>query len=291
MRAHVRLPHICRILVVVALVGLVGALASCRHSAGLCAGPDGILSIEERLSHAGHVRWFTNDRFLDGRRIYVYLPSVYDPRVRRYPVLYMMDGQILFECCTSDSGAWGVERVCEELIRAGTIEPVIIVGIGSGAQRYREYTPALGYATSEQYGGGDEFLRAIRDVLKPDIDRRYATLADSLHTYIAGASLGGLISVYAAYAYRGTFSRAGSLSGSFWWGGFLQYAATRGDAQRGSPTSIWTAAPGTTIFGSRRPCIASRSTKVSRRASISTTSNRSVTITETASFGSGYPSC
>ena len=164
----------------------------------------------------GHVESFTYSPFLGGRKIWVYLPPGYASSTRHYPVLYMHDGQNLFDVRTSFAGEWQVDEACEQLIAAGDISPVIVIGIeNGGASRINEYTPwpASGYGG----GGGNAYLTAIRDLLKPEVDRRYRTLVGESHTYMAGSSLGGLISAYAGYHYAETFRRVACVSPSLWW--------------------------------------------------------------------------
>ena len=175
----------------------------------------------------GHVESFTYAPFLGGRRCWVYLPPGYASATQRYPVLYMHDGQNLFDVRTSFSGEWRVDEACESLIASGEIPPIIVVGIENGPGRIAEYTPwpAPGYGG----GGGDVYLIAIRDLLKPEVDRRYRTLTGHPFTWMAGSSLGGLISAYAGWAYDGTFSRVAAVSPSYWWDSdhFAGWAAAR----------------------------------------------------------------
>lgn len=163
--------------------------------------------------------------FRDGRQCWVYLPPGYGPSGRRYPVLYVNDGDVAFD--GSEPYGLHINRICEDLIRRGEIEPIIMVAIenGPGDQRVIDYSPWPGpfYAPN---GGGDFYLLAIRDTLKPEIDRRYRTLTDPRNTAISGWSLGGLISLYAGYTYAGTFGKVGAFSPSYWWNGFYQYVDT-----------------------------------------------------------------
>ena len=167
--------------------------------------------------------------FLGGRRVRVYLPPGYaaNPSAR-YPVLYMHDGQNLFDASTSYSGEWGVDEACESLIRAGEIPPLIVVGVDNGgAARLDEYTP---WADAEHGGGkGAAYLAALAEVLKPEIDRRYRTRPDAKNTFMAGSSLGGLLSAYAGYAQPGIWGGVIAMSPSYWWsaGKFAAWAAAR----------------------------------------------------------------
>ena len=143
----------------------------------------------------GHVESFTFPAFLSGRRVWVYLPPGYDMSSARYPVLYMHDGQNLFDVRTSFAGEWQVDEACESRIAGGALRPLIVVGIENGPNRIAEYTPW----PDQAYGGGgaDAYLAAIRDVLIPEVDRRYRTLSGPNFRWMAGSSLGGLVSLYA----------------------------------------------------------------------------------------------
>ena len=178
----------------------------------------------------GHVESFTFAPFLGGRRCWVYLPAGYDTSLARYPVLYMHDGQNLFDVRTSFAGEWHVDETCEALIAAGEIEPLIVVGIENGPARCSEYTPWSYAGQPCAGGGGDAYLAAIRDVLIPQVDARYRTLAGRNHRYLCGSSLGGLISAYAGYAYDDVFSRVAAVSPSYWWDNLhvVAYAQARG---------------------------------------------------------------
>lgn len=155
--------------------------------------------------------------FLKGRRVWIYLPPGYGGDTsRRYPVLYMHDGQNLFDAAASYAGEWEVDEACERLIGSGEIPPLIVVGVENAREgRLAEYTPW----PDGKYGGGgaDAYLKEMATVLKPEIDARYRTLPDAAHTFMAGSSLGGLISAYAGYAYPSTWGGVMALSPSYWW--------------------------------------------------------------------------
>ena len=153
------------------------------------------------------------------RALRIYLPPSYahEPQ-RRYPVLYMHDGQNLFEAATTSYGtAWDVGQSADRLVARGEMQEVIIVGIDNTADRIPEYTPCC----DPQYGGGklDAYQSFIIDTVKPWADRNLRTLPDREHTAIMGSSLGGLASVYIAQHHPEVFSRAGGVSSSFWWNG------------------------------------------------------------------------
>ncbi|MCC6429127.1 MAG: phosphonate ABC transporter ATP-binding protein [Phycisphaerales bacterium] len=165
----------------------------------------------------GHVEWFEYAPFLGGRRCWVYLPPGYSESAARYPVLYMHDGQNLFDQFTSFAGEWKVDEACEALIPAGEIEPIIVVGIeNAGSGRCNEYTPWAKPGGPCMGGGADAYLAAIRDVLMPHVDQRYRTRTGQQSAYMSGSSLGGLVSAYAGYAYDATWGRIAAVSPSYW---------------------------------------------------------------------------
>jgi predicted alpha/beta superfamily hydrolase len=148
------------------------------------------------------------------RRIWMYLPKDYNTSAKTYPVLYMHDGQNLFDKKTSFSGEWGVDESLDSLFDRGDYG-CIVVGIDNGgSNRLNEYSPWV----HAQYGGGqgDEYIDFIVKTLKPYIDKNYRTLADRDHTGMMGSSMGGLISMYAGIAYPEVFGKTGALSSSYW---------------------------------------------------------------------------
>ncbi len=147
------------------------------------------------------------------RRIRIYLPPDYATSGKNYPVLYMHDGQNLFDVATSFAGEWQVDETLNQLHSQGKTVP-IVVGIDNGANRIAEYTPW----PNSQYGGGEGALYAafIVETLKPYIDANYRTLPQREFTGVMGSSLGGLISFYIAHKYQHVFSKAGIFSPSFW---------------------------------------------------------------------------
>jgi predicted alpha/beta superfamily hydrolase len=161
-------------------------------------------------------------RFLGPTRdVLVYVPCGYDEETeRRYPVLYLHDGQNLFDGATSfvPGQDWRVGQTTQELIAARKIEPVIIVGIyNTGHERADEYTPT--YDARYRIGGkADLYGRLIAEELKPFIDASYRTRPDAESTGLGGSSLGGLVSLYLGLRYSQVFSRLAVLSPSVWWG-------------------------------------------------------------------------
>jgi predicted alpha/beta superfamily hydrolase len=161
---------------------------------------------------------FHSEFLAHNRDVLVWLPPGYDWSEARYPVLYMHDGQNLFEPDTAflKGEHWRVGETAGELIAAGRIEPLIVVGIyNTGEARVDEYTPT----DDVKLGGGhaDDYGRLIVEELKPLIDRTYRTRADRDSTGIAGSSLGGLVSLHLAFTHPAVFSRAAALSPSVWW--------------------------------------------------------------------------
>jgi len=158
-------------------------------------------------------------KFVPYRRdLVVYLPPDYEQSARRYPVLYLHDGQNLFDPETAYVRGmdWKVDETAEDLIRSGEIEPVIIVGIfNTGEHRIEEYTPTrdrkLGGGHAELYG------RMLVEELKPFIDERYRTLGDPFNTGLGGSSLGGLATLYLGFTYPEVFGKLAVLSPSVWW--------------------------------------------------------------------------
>ncbi len=147
------------------------------------------------------------------RDILVHLPASYDQDDRRYPVIYMHDGQNLFDEATSFAGAWRVDEALASLDCEGL--EAIVVGIpNAGDQRCDEYSP---FVDAQGRGGcGDAYLRFIGETLKPLIDRDFRTLPDRANTGIIGSSMGGLISLYALFRHPEVFGFAGSMSPSLW---------------------------------------------------------------------------
>jgi len=148
------------------------------------------------------------------RRIWIYLPPDYQSTAKKYPVLYMHDGQNLFDQNTASFGEWEVDESLNELQAQGDWG-CIVVGIDHGSQyRFDEYSPWV----NSQYGGGqgDEYVEFIVNTLKPYIDANFRTLPGRLTTGIAGSSMGGLISMYAFAERQDVFAKAGIFSPAFW---------------------------------------------------------------------------
>jgi predicted alpha/beta superfamily hydrolase len=153
-----------------------------------------------------------------GREITIVLPPQYDDETeRRYPVLYLHDGQNLFDPEKAFAGqAWGVDRTAEALIASDRIPPLILVGIDhTGIDRINEYTPT--HDRKRGGGGAEAYARLIVDEVKPLVDTTYRTLPDRRHAALGGSSLGGLVSLYLVLKRPDVFSKAAVMSPSVWW--------------------------------------------------------------------------
>jgi predicted alpha/beta superfamily hydrolase len=147
------------------------------------------------------------------RRIWIYLPETYATSRKKYPVLYMHDGQNVFDEATSGFGEWGVDEAMDTLgLKYG--ESIIVAIDNSETRRINEYSPF----DMQRYGKaeGDMYVDFLAKTLKPVIDRKYRTLKDARHTFVAGSSMGGLISFYTILKYPKVFGGAGVFSPAFW---------------------------------------------------------------------------
>jgi predicted alpha/beta superfamily hydrolase len=154
------------------------------------------------------------------RRVWVYLPPLYeDEPERRHPVLYMQDGQNVFDGATAFVAGreWEADETAERLIEEGRIEPLIIVAVDNGGdRRLDEYTPV---ADRQGRGGDvDEYARMLVDELKPWVDTTFRTRPGREDTAIAGSSLGALASLWIGLSYPETFGKIAALSTSVHWG-------------------------------------------------------------------------
>ncbi len=183
-------------------------------------------------------------QYLDERRnVLVYLPPGYHENPeRRYPVLYMHDGQNLYNPEDAFGGVvWGVDETAQSLISSNQIEPLIIVGIyNAGARRIDEYTPVKASSGRMKGHGGkaDNYGRMIIEELKPFIDKEYLTRPEREFTGLGGSSLGGLVTLYLGFKRPDVFSRLAILSPSVWWANnqIIREAALLGERL---PLRIW----------------------------------------------------
>jgi predicted alpha/beta superfamily hydrolase len=145
------------------------------------------------------------------RRVWIYLPADYQSSKKKFPVIYMHDGQNLFDSYTSGYGEWGIDEILDKL--AGQKE-CIVVGVDHGGDyRITEYDP---YDSKYGKGRGNDYVDFMVKSLKPYIDKHYRTKASAANTTIAGSSMGGLIAIYAALKYPDVFGNAGIFSPAFW---------------------------------------------------------------------------
>ncbi len=147
------------------------------------------------------------------RDILIYLPPSHGLSERRYPVIYMHDGQNLFDAATSFSGEWQVDETMEQLATEDL--EAIVVGLPNAArQRLHEYSPFDDPRFGK--GQGDAYLDFILNTVKPLVDNDFNTLPDCAHTGIIGSSMGGLISLYAFFSRPDAFGFAGVMSPALW---------------------------------------------------------------------------
>lgn len=147
-------------------------------------------------------------------KVWLYLPPNYKNSKESYPVIYMHDGQNLFDNKTSFVGEWKVDETLNALY-AATGKGFIVVGVENGGkERINEYTPW----SHERYGGGKGklYIDFIVNTLKPYVDKHYRTKSTQEFTGLIGSSLGGLISFYGGLEHPDVFGKIGALSTSFW---------------------------------------------------------------------------
>ncbi len=211
----ISIPSLSRIVPTLALVlGLCASLAVQAQE---------VVHVE--TGHVDRLAAFPS-RFVAPRNVDVWLPAGYAPS-HRYQVLYMQDGQMLFDDKTTWNGqSWHVDRALERLMKSGAIPDTIVVGIwNNGDYRHAEYFPQKFLETmpvdqrQKLIDGAlkgkplaDNYLRFLVEELKPEIDRRYSTRPGPASTFIAGSSMGALISVYAMNEYPQVFGGAAGLS-------------------------------------------------------------------------------
>lgn len=148
------------------------------------------------------------------RQVRLYLPPSYATSDKRYPVLYMHDGQNVFDQATAYAGEWKVDETLNALAAGGKLE-VIVVAIDNGQEkRMQELSPWTGSAGPAE---GNQYLDFIVNTVKPLVDSRYRTLPDRTNTAIMGSSMGGLISHYALVRHPTVFGKAGVFSPSYWY--------------------------------------------------------------------------
>lgn len=155
------------------------------------------------------------------RRIWIYLPETYATSKKKYPVMYMHDGQNVFDASTSFSGEWGVDETMDSLNDEKS-EMIVVAIDNGGVHRMSEYTPypftLQGKTNSSQKitAAGNAYVDFLVETLMPFINKNYRTKKDGKNTFIAGSSMGGIISFYALMKYPKKFGGAGVFSPAFW---------------------------------------------------------------------------
>jgi predicted alpha/beta superfamily hydrolase len=175
-----------------------------------------------KSSASKNVKILSNEFYLKSlgvkRRVWIYLPANYDSSKEKYKVLYMHDGQNLFDVLTGPFGEWGVDEALDSLNKN-----LIVIGIDNGsAERLSEYS-AFDFKVNadaknvwDVKAKGKLYLESIVNDLMPFVESNYRVKRGKANTFIAGSSMGGLISYYALFLYPDKFSKAGVFSPSFW---------------------------------------------------------------------------
>jgi predicted alpha/beta superfamily hydrolase len=172
--------------------------------------------------------WIYSPQLNNHRDLFVLLPPMYESEPdKRFPVLYMQDGQNLFDRATSYAGEWEIDETMLALERVLRTEAIVVGIPNAGADRVNEYAPFV----DPDYGGGhgDQYLDFLIETVKPIIDADFRTLPDRDHTGIVGSSMGGLISIYGYWTRPETFGICASMSGAYWFANkaIVQFAAER----------------------------------------------------------------
>ena len=166
----------------------------------------------------------------NSRPVWIYTPPSYDEQPdERFPIVYMHDGQNLFDASYSFLGTtWRVADAMNQGAADGTVREAIVIGIGNTSNRIWEYTPSDG-----GYGGGGaaDYLNFVVQELKPHMDRTLRTSGDRLDTAMIGSSLGGLASACAGIWHPDAFGLIGAMSPSTWWDGTSIIGMVRATAQ------------------------------------------------------------
>ncbi|MCL4845872.1 MAG: esterase [Acidobacteria bacterium] len=174
------------------------------------------------------------------RQVLVYLPPAYEQETARYPVLYVNDGQNVFDGATAfvPGQEWELDETAERLIRAGRIDPLIVVAVDhAGESRFDEFGPVRD-AGRRAGGGADAYGRFLVGRVKRFVDRTYRTRAHREHTGLLGSSLGGVVTLHLGLTRPDVFSRLAVMSPSVWWGQQAIVRQVRALAER-PPLRVW----------------------------------------------------
>ena len=173
------------------------------------------------------------------RRVIVYLPPGYsDQDPFRYPVVYVHDGQNIFDPSTAAFGVeWGLDAALLAGIRKATVRPMILVAIYNSRQRLEEYTPTCD--PTHRGGKADAYLDFVVEDVKSFIDENYNTQTGADNTGVLGSSLGGLLALYSGWRRHDVFGVVGALSPSLWWAGRDLITGICGDPNFKGPRRLW----------------------------------------------------
>lgn len=173
-----------------------------------------------------------------GLRLQLHLPPDYDSEEEPYPLLYMLDGQNVFDSATSFLGqAWDADGIHDALVARGFIPPIAIAAVGSGAERDFLYTPTV----DEEEGGGrlDLLEKLLLEEIDPWLRQRFRLLDDPGNTGIMGSSLGGLAALHLAWRNPDRFGLVGAMSPSLWWDRNVTQSIVEADGGPDTPLRIW----------------------------------------------------
>jgi len=167
---------------------------------------------------ASNVQILSNSFFIPQlnryRKIWLYLPPDYQSTTKSYPVLYMQDGQNLFDNLTSFAGEWHIDETLNTLHAQGNYGAIVVGIENGGTERLNEYSPWV----NAQYGGGQgaAYMQFVAETLKPFIDTTFRTKPQSQFSALIGSSMGAFISTYGGVEYPDLFSKIGAFSPAFW---------------------------------------------------------------------------
>ena len=203
----------------IAISTMICLMISCNQEKAFI--PEGVTRLENFKS-----------KYVDNRNIDIYLPAAYHrSESEKFPVIYMHDGQMLFDTALCWNGkSWYAQKVLEKSYEYGFSDPAIIVGIWNNKKRWEEYMPedVFNYLARENHKPeydkviSNDYLKFIVEELKPEIDNRFRTKKDKDNTIIMGSSMGGLISWYGLMKYPLVFGKAACMS-THWPGADPEY--------------------------------------------------------------------
>lgn len=177
-----------------------------EHEVGFWTEP-GARQVTGQITGSVRYHELKGTELLKPRKLIVWVPPDYEQSEERLPVLYMHDGQNLFDPQTSSFGIdWQIDETCTRLIEAGELPPLIVVGIYNTPDRSKEYQPGE---------FGDAYRELVLREVKPMIDREYRTRPQREHTFVGGSSYGGLCSFVMAWEHPEVFSKALCFSPAF----------------------------------------------------------------------------